>query len=732
MRKVQLIGPIRYLAYLLVAIQAGLILVMATFLLSLLYDKEWTNIQESPNGQKIYLKNLSQDRKEDLLQLFNRQSELTIITSVKNTETQRNMIGVAGSANHFPTISILGSTLVSQDDISTLLTHHNKYAAIGNVNGSINEIKEVPSISFGSSHAIVKLETLMEKNGSVNGDYTIYGFANDNEVAMFLKELSAVTNQSPEELVKSQSGSNSIRSLMSIYLFIFSAMTMVSPFVLFLSIAISSLKNFGNLLLLGWSKVAIAKKLFTPFVLLALSIVPLFGVSIWYMSGWYVISKMALSYIFLSGLFNILLIVLMISVACILVFSMKSIDAIKGKIPTKSLYAIGTLGYIVLSVMLVWSSVYLDGPMKMVAENIKTSQQWKSVSDYLTLRDVLPGNDAGTIMGSSNTLNQDFYDWYYAINQDPSVFIASTEYMSQEILDNYRSVAIYESVPDRPFWYMTYSPSYLKELGIDVEEAIIKEAESGVKVYLIPDTYTDSEKANLIAWIKENDVMSITEDDIATTFNEHKSFKFIDYHYKEPVFNWNTEAKGGITTLDAVIYMVTPENMHFKQSESLRVNDLSGFIKFKDEQTAEKYTTDRYLTQYHLNDNKLKFVKIEAYINGLQKDLKQMITWFLGIILGIIVLSIVVLLSLAYVYRLSNNERLYVSKFLGFDFFKMYKVPVILLLLLWVIEALIVILFQSNMGMLLVGIYGLLQLIIFYFYMSRNDIKQLLLSIKEK
>ena len=198
------------------------------------------------------------------------------------------------------------------------------------------------------------------------------------------------------------------------------------------------------------------------------------------------------------------------------------------------------------------------------------------------------------------------------------------------------------------------------------------------------------------------------------------------------MFNWSHDPEQDILTNNPVIYIITPENMAFRQSESLRSNNLNSFIKFKDKDTADKYTSKEYLSKYNLSDNKLTFVKVEEYIDGLQKDLTQTILWLSGAILGALLLSILLLLSLAYVYRLSNNEKLYVSKFLGFDFLKMYTLPLISILFIWTINIIVVSLSGSKIGIILIIIYGIIQLSIFYFYMTKNDTKQLLLSIKEK
>ena len=92
--------------------------------------------------------------------------------------------------------------------------------------------------------------------------------------------------------------------------------------------------------------------------------------------------------------------------------------------------------------------------------------------------------------------------------------------MSKDILIFYRENEIYKNVPDEAFWYMTYSPNYLREIGIEVDDALINEAEAGTKVFLIPDTLSKKEKSKVEAFLKESESSEYNESDIPTSFNE--------------------------------------------------------------------------------------------------------------------------------------------------------------------------------------------------------------------
>ncbi|MEK4817499.1 amino acid ABC transporter permease [Macrococcoides caseolyticum] len=732
MKSIQLVGPIRYLAYILVAIQGILFLLLATFNLGQEYNRSWDSIESNANGYHFYINNISIDKSDEILNIFNRYSNLVFIKSMDSDESNQKIIGVIGNSNNFPEIYTFNKKVVSTSDVHNLLKSTNSDATIGLYNGTANQIKSLSNPYFSTSHSIVKMNNYIDKTKSINGKYTVYGLKNKNQLHTFVQDLMAVTGQSKKSIESPNGGSYKTNNFIPLVLSCFLLINFVSLLVIFLSIAVSNLKNNGNLILLGWSKLRIGKKIFIQFFLLSIILTPILSIIFWYISGWSKVSLKVLSHYFMNSIFNIISVFIIILFVCLIVFSMKSIDAIKGKIPNKTLYGVGILGYLFLSSALVAGSIYLDSPMKDVNKYIKISNQWKSVENYYTLKDVQTGSDQSSVIGLSNELNQDFYDWYSSMYQDKNVYISTSEYISKNLLKTYKENRTYDYIPKKPFWYMTFSPTYLKEQGIDIDKKLLAASNSGKKVYLIPDNYTQNEKESLSQWLKESETKNIKDNDISTVFNKSKEFIFVSYHYNKKVFNWSRDTEKNIMVSNPIIYIVTPQNMNYQQSESLRSNDLNGYIKFKDKETAKKYTNKDYLKKYGLEDNKIKFVAIKDFIDGLQKDLSQTILWFLGVIIGIILLSIILLISLSYVYRVSNNERLYVSKFLGFNFFKMYKVPMILIIVVWIIEMVLVCLFHSKIGVILVIIYGIIQILIFYLYMSKNDIKQLLLSIKER
>ncbi|ARJ51115.1 amino acid ABC transporter permease [Staphylococcus lutrae] len=732
MRHVQFVGKIKYLTFILIVMQAVLILMMVTFHLGDDYDNQWESIESTSDHDTFYVKYKTTEQKDEILDIFHRHPHLMFMTSTINNDTGHKVIGVVGDAKQFPVIQSFNHVIVSSQDIVKLFSSREKNATIGPFNGSVHSIKKIDSPQFSKRYSILKMQDYMDITKSVEGSYTVYGLHRDQEKEQLLQELSAVTHQSTTSLMSPSQGMIELGSMLPQTLSGLLLLNMVALFTLFVAIALSSLKNLGFLTLLGWSKLTLAKKLFQQFVIFSILLIPILGVISWWVSGWYAISLRALSYFFLGGVIHTILIFLMISFAGGVVFSMKPINAIKGKMSMPLLYLIGGIGYVLLSGLLVIGSLYMDSPMKQVVSNIQISKQWQSVIDVYTLKTVNVGDDQASIAGKSNILNKDVYQWYQSIVEDPDVYIAHSEYISRRLLDDYRRNKVYQNLPETPFWYMTFSPNYLKKIGIKVHHQSLTSAEQGTKVFLIPDTYSDSEREKFKKWIKESEKSVAKDSDMMTAFNENNRFEFVSYHYDKEIFNWSVKPDSHVMVSNPIVYIITPANMNDMQSGSLRSNEMNGYIKFDNQQTAEKYTTQGYLSQYHLDDNALDFVPIRVYIDGLQKDLVETITWFgLAILTGLL-LSILVLLSIAYVYRLSNNERCYISKFLGYGFLKMYNKPLMIMTIIWIIDLGIVYLRHSKSGIIIMIIYEVIQLFVFYFYMTRNDIKQLLLAIKER
>lgn len=72
--------------------------------------------------------------------------------------------------------------------------------------------------------------------------------------------------------------------------------------------------------------------------------------------------------------------------------------------------------------------------------------------------------------GDFNAFYEDSYNWYRSIENEEGVYIINTCYNSDELLQIWREEQVYKNVPGKAFWEFTVSPSYLKQININIEE----------------------------------------------------------------------------------------------------------------------------------------------------------------------------------------------------------------------------------------------------------------------
>lgn len=104
--------------------------------------------------------------------------------------------------------------------------------------------------------------------------------------------------------------------------------------------------------------------------------------------------------------------------------------------------------------------------------------------------------------------------------------------------------------------------------------------------------------------------------------------------------------------------------------------------------------------------------------------------WFGFVFLMLLLILIGLLVTLAAVFRVANQERINVKKFLGFPFLQMYSRPMLLLSVLIVLELAAMLMMGSKFGLLLVIIVSVIQLVIFMRYMAHNELKNVLADFK--
>jgi hypothetical protein len=328
-------------------------------------------------------------------------------------------------------------------------------------------------------------------------------------------------------------------------------------------------------------------------------------------------------------------------------------------------------------------------------------------------------------------LDQDIYDWYSSISEEDGVYLVNTQYHDEELLSLWSANAVYTTLPASPFWLFTVSPNYLATLGIEIDQDDMDKARAGARLYLVPDTFSEKERERMKQWAEESSTKNLSPGDIQTRFTENPQFEFVTYQPQQPFFTWATTSDSSMEESAPVIYVATPENMRYFETESLRAVGFDGYLKFADADVMSRHTRASVLAQFNLSDNELTFLPVQDYIDGLQKGILLALLWFGGALLVLVLILIGLLLTLATIFRMANQERINVRKFLGFSFWQLYRGPLLLLATVSLLELATTILLQSKLDMLLVGTVAMIQGLIFWKYMSRGELKRLLSSLKE-
>ena len=261
-------------------------------------------------------------------------------------------------------------------------------------------------------------------------------------------------------------------------------------------------------------------------------------------------------------------------------------------------------------------------------------------------------------------------------------------------------------------------------------ESALARAKEGARLYLIPAGMNEEEKEQVSKWVQEKDTKSISDGDIQTAFTQQPSFLFIEYESKEKLFTWTTDDKNSTEVNSPVIYIATPQNMKYTETESLKATGFNGYIKFADKQSAMASTAPSILSAYHLTDNSLIFTDVQNYIDGLQKELGTTLLWFGIIFLMLLLILLGLLLTLAMVFRIANQEKINVKKFLGFSFMQLYGKPMLMLIVWCVIELIAMLIIRSKFGLLLILAVSLIQVFIFIKFMARNELKNIITAFK--
>ncbi len=738
MRKERLIGKERFAGYLLIFMQGLIIALLAVFFLNQQYMKTWKTYPQSNDALTIYLKNIATEKQRDtenfLLTVANEKelfiSRMDVILD-NDGSSQGYKLGVYGNAKRHQTeLSFLKEKIVAYGDLENLISSDNSNSTLGVDIGSIHSIGKIPSFRFYEHIVMKQLPSLIKDSKTVNGTYSILGLENDIMQQAFLQGLAEASGLTTGELLEASGGVETNNLIIRDILFTFLVAQIFLNTVFFVIIAMKNLPKQGKLTLLGWSRIAFTKEVLGSFLIFSIVMIPVLALVNNMIADWGTLSFPLLGCYLVAASLNSLVLLVELAISAFVIVIVKPLDAIRGRIPKNTLYGLGIFAYFIISIGLVFCGSYIDQPMSYISKNARLIQRWETVSDYQLLNSISTGQDAATFAGSSKELDQDLYDWYSSIADTKGVYIVQTEYYDAGIIETWKNNKTYSSIPDSPLWMFTMSPNYLETLGVTIPNDTLLSAQNGSRLYLLPSTLSNEEKQQISKWLQDSDTRSLSDGDIQTAFTQNPTFLFAEYEPNQYFFTWTTNEEYSTETNTPIIYVTTPQNMQYTEIESLKASGFNGYIKFADAQTAMNCTSAEAMSCFNLTDNTPKFASVRNYIDGLQKNLGTTLMWF-GLVFVILMLILIgLLLALAAVFRIANQEKINVKKFMGFSFLQMYSKPLMVLSVILVLEFAMMLVLKSKFGLLLIAMVSLVQIIIFIKYMAHNELKNVLIAFK--
>lgn len=730
--KNMLLGKMKYLILFLIAIQSVLLALVAIFLAGLQYQQSWQSYNHHSGTVTVYLQKLTEEQSQDVFNYFLEQSDLSIWT--KRSESSdtgeglnRIYIDILGSSAGFSDFESTGKIVVSQQQFANLLSHSDNSMTIGLDKGSNNMLYELPDLLFSTPVVIERLDYTFQNTNTINGIYHINGLNDAVSRDNFLLHLSKVSGISVEDLTKESFGSSTDQGIWGIILAISILVNAFILLILFLICVLQSFKHFGTLILLGWDRKELWSAFFKNSLLFSIYIIPIISLCSWLLSGWSSFGLSSFILVFAGVSLSVLLLLFIFIIPTIIVYSVSPVAAIHKRLPMKLLMVTCLLFYTLVAGLLIAVSYSLDAPMNQFIDNMKVSREWKNVEDMYVISSFVEGDDVGTYAGTTNSLERSMYNFYQRISELPGVYIAQGQFLNQESLD--AVYGTYQHVPKKPFWYLKFSYNYLQELGIPLSDEELLEMRNGTRLYLLPNTLNTEELEVMKAYLQES--VTVKPGDLQTNFTEKPKFMFKVYQPSRPIFTWSDSISYGTTSENPVIFVSTPENLYFMESANLVVSGYNGLLKIRDRETMEQVVSVLETEFPDLTDNRLSFITVKNFINGLQKDLSYTFYLFGTIIAIIIITMMAIFWSFVLMYRLLFKEKLYVQYFMGFSPWKRYIGVLSLIISFSVMELIVSILVGSKLGVFMTLATFAFQIMLLYFSLFRKEGESIIQLFKE-
>lgn len=699
--------------------QSGLCLLLALFLLSQHYENTVKDYgKEEAGAFNLYIDQVADDKLEPLSDFLLSSKAFLIKKEIQQKHQVTNIkISVGGNFNQAIGLSFGHLNLFEKTDLQQLANQPTD-KIIGRGQGTLSSLKSIPRPLFASNIFVSQIP--VDDAKAILGNYTVVGL-NGKQQAYFIKQIAKITGQSEARLRQQRSGAHIDSSSIGLTLSIGLGVTFIVLVILLTIYLISRFKEIGILTLNGWAKYDILKVTFGGYIEFGVVIVPiniLLGI---FISG---LQFNGIWTYLISGIMSVILVLLAILLVSTMLCFVSDLKLIKGFLPKKMLYGLGFSVYGLLAVGLVITSTGLEGPVRQIKENTRLLTAWQPVLDYQTLKKFEEGQNPGTLAGTTHAFSEEIYKWYQAMEGATGVYLATGEYYSKKQLQELKRMDAYETtVPAEPFTLASFSPNYLKDHGIYNNQAVINRAKAGKRIYLIPESISNKQLKAIKNWLIENDTADLEQ--VKNTFARQRQFEFIKYPERQPIFTWTNHADQSVLTKSPIMLIETSQNMSVNDYVNLHVNTLEGPLKFKNERILKMYTRGKVLKQYQLADNKMKFVPVQQYINGLRNDLRFTIYLFMGVIGFVLLILALTLIALMLIYSVANEKIIFVKRLMGYSNLKIYAWLVSLVCGVTGLQVISVLYLHLDIGLKLCLVSFVLQMLLMVGFIKVKGIEKL-------
>ncbi|AEB06914.1 hypothetical protein Corgl_0801 [Coriobacterium glomerans PW2] len=642
-------------------------------------------------------------------------------------------LGVAGNVtknSKDADLDFMGTKVLDSAKLERLMDSSSPTATLGLLQSRTDMIEDLPSFMLGNRIVAEKLSHLVDDTGTANGTYRVTGLGSA-QVAELAGALAEASGTSSERILHPLSG-HETRSVIVSVIPPVALGALVLLVALFVVSGIRDLPELGACVTCGWSRSEFAFERTWRWMVMSLIAIPIS----WVFGAWATASTLLswefLSYMGGSGLLTVLCVASSVGVASLISLRVPAADAIRNRISRRLVVAVLLVAYIGSAAFADLCGFILDAPLQEMRADAEIARLWGDVSGLRVLERMSAEADAASISGQSDRLSRKFYSWYSSIADAEGVYLAHTQYMAQSNLDVLRGADATIDLPTKPFRTYTASPNYLASQGFAVDPALVAAARSGTRVYLVPDTMPAAERSRIEAYMRRSDTMDVDDaSGIQTAFNASRSFSFTTYEPRTDLFCWETDTSLPQTTRDAVICLCVPQNMIFREDESLWAAGLSNsYIKLADT-AARTYLSRPYLARFDLVADDPVFTGTAELVAGMRKSLQQTMELFGGVAVLAAGVMVAMVLGLIAAYQAAFREEVAAKRLLGFSTPAIYRLPFSVVGIVFIVAEAAAVIMGSQLGMVLAVLLLALQLAVLSGYVHLTAAQQINRMLKD-